>query len=223
MIPIITTVNTIKDKDGFSTIAEVTTDLSTDTNFCLSEDGETIVMGVTDVDRTYNRVVILNKVSDFYIKEQEIILKDINASDKFGSFIDISKCGKDNIIAVSDRGYLSSDGCFNVGCVFIYKFISGKGWVCIKELTLLDGDDDLRYRQFGNYLRFTEDGLIIGCVENIEQIYFLYKTNNFLHFNKQRINYTPPIEQQRHKDKIFIINTELNIDHKYYQIRYKQL
>ncbi len=222
MLPIITTINTIKDKDGFSTIVDVKTDLNTDTNFCLSEDGKLIIMGITNVDRDYNRVVILSKVGDFYIKEQEIILKDINTSDKFGSFIDIGTCGKDNIIAVSDKGYLSSDGCFNVGCVFIYKFISGKGWVCVKELTLLDGTDDLRYSQFGNYLRFTEDGLIIGCLENIEQIYFLYKTNNFLHFNKQRINYTPPT-QQHHKDKIFILNTEFNIDYKYYQIRYKQL
>lgn len=187
MLPIITTINTIKDKDGFSTIVDVKTDLNTNTNFCLSEDGKLIV------------------------------------SDKFGSFIDIGTCGKDNIIAVSGKGYLSSGGCFNVGCVFICKFISGKGWVCVKELTLLDGTDDLRYRQFGNYLRFTEDGLIIGCLENIEQIYFLYKTNNFLHFNKQRINYTPPTQQHHHEDKIFIINTELNINNKHYQIKYKQL
>lgn len=223
MIPIITTLNTIKDKDGFSIIADIKTDLSTDTNFCLSEDGETIVMGITDVDRTYNRVVILNKVSDFYIKEQEIILKDINASDKFGSFIDISKCGKDNVIAVSDRGYLSSDGSFNAGCVFIYKFISGKGWCCIKELTLLDGIDEFKYSEFGNYLRFTDDGVIIGAIENSKQIYFLFKTNNFLHFIKKKIEYTPPIKQQFHNDKIFIINKEFNKDYRYYQIRYKQL
>lgn len=205
MIPIVTTINSIEDVKGYKTIADITVD-NNDEVILYIYDSNFIVISVISEEHNNNRIFILTKVDDFYIKEKEIFLDGVNHSDKNGINLSVTKHDKKYILALADTYYKTEDGEI-IGCVFLYKFISGKGWCCIKELTSFKEDSE-----FGNYLEFTEDGLIVGFINNNEQNFYLYRTNNFKHFNKEKIEYDVQklYSKLSNYDNIFFVMDEYN-------------
>lgn len=209
MIPTLTTVNSIEDVRGYKIIADIITDKDARL-FYYIYDSNIIVISIVDKNYINNRIFILTKVGDFYIKEKEIFSTDENFSNMFGLNFVVTKHDKDYVLAISDEDYLSENN-ERTGCVFLYKFISGKGWLCIKELSVISTDDKIKYSKFGNYLNLTDDGLIVGHMCNNEQNYFLYKTNDFKHFSKEVVNYSveEPIDEVTDSDNMFFT---LNVD-----------
>lgn len=154
MNPIVTTINSIEDVKGYKLIADIIVNEDDDV-FLYIYDSNIIVISI--ISQEYNnRIFILTKVDDFYIKEKEIFLNDGGCSNKSKTNISITKYKDEYILALSDPDYKSEDG-FTTGCVFLYKFLSGKGWCCVKEIT-----SSIEDNKFGNYLEFTKDEVSCG-------------------------------------------------------------
>ncbi len=226
MISIITTVNSIENTEGYRIIADIATDEDNDINLFIHDHNIIIVSILDKISADRNKIVILCRVGDFYIVEKEIIVNDCNYSNKFGKHIFVTKYENNYILAISDENYTLENG-NSTGCVFLYKFIPTRGWCCIKELTLLNKDDEIKYNKFGNFLKFTDDGLVIGCENNNQQNYFLFKTNNFKHFHKQKIEYNEEelYSKISNSDNIYFVLDKYNISDgiQKFRLKYKQL
>lgn len=191
------TINSVSNNDIFI-IADIIIESTSEIIVSGSYDDKLIVLTILDKIKG-NKVFILSKVGNFYIKEAEILIDDNNISDKFGENVEIIKHNNEYIIAISDSEYLSSNGIDKVGCVFLYKFLPNKGWSCIKELTLLDGNNEIKYNNFGEIIDFVKEGLVVSALNRDRQILFLFKTTNFLHFNKQELETIFTIIKDRSK------------------------
>ena len=187
------TVNSISNL-GSNIIAELNIDDNDEIIINSSKDGILITVSVISSNKENNKIFILRRIQDFYIKEKGLVLDDVNVSKEFGKNIAINKFKNEYIIAISDTEYLSTNGKDGVGCVFIYRFIpiSGKRWTCVKELTFTDSRDELRYQRFGNILEFVDNDLYIGCIDSYKKFscdkeqysntLLIYKTDNYNHF-----------------------------------------
>lgn len=180
-----------------------------------SIEGDLIVVSVISyLDK--NKIYVLSKVGDFYIKEKEIIEDDECISKRFGENIAISKINDEYMIAISDTEYYNSSGLNDVGCVFIYKSISGKGWWCVKQLFLIEDGDENRYSRFGNILEFTSNGLVVGCVDSEKEFLlnkdeysntlFLFKIKYIFNFKQVDLNVRQPYIKTDYFSNDIIIN-----------------
>lgn len=202
-----------------------------------SKDGKLLLVSITNGCATKGAVYVLSKVDDFYIIEGRLDPDDESTSRNYGYKTAIYENEKGYTIAVSDIGYKGSDNITEVGGVFLFQYVLTKKWECIKIITILDNDNEYKYKHVGKGIEFTSTGSLViitdindgNMVCNYSQI-FLYENNDEEDF-KYLLSYTLAEDNTFNissivkvvDDIIYIVTTRKNNDKVKIDIQYCDL